>query len=62
MPYVEVVLVDLVDDLQVPGQQGLQQLHGPALQSLRQHRVVGVGEGAPRQVPGLRGGGRRRSG
>lgn len=52
-PYVKVVLVDLVDDLQVPWQQGLQQLHRPALQSLRQHSVVGVGKGSSGQVPGL---------
>lgn len=51
--YVEVALVDLVDDLQVSRQQGLQQVHGPALQSFRQDGVVGVGEGAPGQVPGL---------
>lgn len=52
-PYVEVALIDLVDDLQVPGQQGLQQLNWPALQSLRQHSVVGVGKGSFGQVPGL---------
>lgn len=51
--YVEVALVDLVDDLQVSRQQGLQQVHGPALQSFGQDGVVGVGEGAPGQVPGL---------
>lgn len=51
--YVEVALVDLVDDLQVSRQQGLQQVHGPALQSFRQDGVVGVGEGAAGQVPGL---------
>lgn len=51
--YVEVALVDLVDDLQVSRQQGLQQVHGPALQSFRQDGVVGVGEGAPGQIPGL---------
>lgn len=51
--YVEVDLVDLVDDLQVSGQERLQQVHGPALQSFRQDRVVGVGKGAPGEVPGL---------
>lgn len=51
--YVKVALVDLVDDLQVSRQQALQQVHGPALQSFRQDGVVGVGEGAPGQVPGL---------
>lgn len=51
--YVEVDLVDLVDDLQVPGQERLQQVDGPALQSFGQDRVVCVGEGAPGEVPGL---------
>lgn len=51
--YVEVDLVDLVDDLQVSGQERLQQVHGPALQSFRQDCVVGVGKGAPGEVPGL---------
>lgn len=51
--YIEVDLVDLVDDLQVSGQQGLQQLHRPALQSLGQDGVVGVGEGASGEIPGL---------
>ena len=51
--YVEVGLVDLVDDLQVSGQQLLQQLHGPSLQSLGEDRVVGVGEGAFGEIPGL---------
>lgn len=51
--YIQVSLVDLVDDLQVSGQQLLQQLHRPALQSLGQNRVVGVGKGPAGQVPGL---------
>lgn len=51
--YVEVDLVDLVDDLQVSGQERLQQVHGPAFQSFRQDCVVGVGKGAPGEVPGL---------
>lgn len=52
-PHIQVGLVDLVDDLQVSGQQLLQQLHRPALQSLGQDRVVGVGKRALGQVPGL---------
>ena len=56
--HVEVGLVDLVDDLQVSGQQRLQQLDGPPLQSLGQDRVVGVGEGASGQIPGLQSQGR----
>ena len=38
--------VDLVDDLQVPGQEGLEQLDRPLLQGLGQERVVGVRQGA----------------
>lgn len=52
--YVQVDLVDLVDDLQVSGQELLQQVYRPALQSLRQDCVVGVGKGASGEVPGLR--------
>lgn len=51
--YIEVGLVDLVDDLQVSGQEVLQQLHRPALQRLGEDGVVGVSEGAPGEVPGL---------
>lgn len=51
--HIEVDLVDLVDDLQVSGQEGLQQLHRPTLQSLREDCVVGVGKSAPSEVPGL---------
>lgn len=51
--YIEVDLVDLVDDLQVSGQEGLQQLHRPALQSLGEDCVVGVGKSALSKVPGL---------
>lgn len=43
----------MVDDLQVSGQQLLQKRHRPALQSLGEDSVVGVGEGAPGEVPGL---------
>ena len=45
--------VDLVDDLQVPGQEGLEQLDRPLLQGLGQERVVGVRQGADREVPRL---------
>ena len=38
-------LVDLVDDLQVAGQQPLEQRHRPLLERLGQQRVVGVAEG-----------------
>lgn len=56
--HIQVDLVDLVDDLQVSGQEVLQQLHRPALQSLREDCVVGVGERSPGEVPGLQRGGR----
>lgn len=45
--------VDLVDDLQVARQQVLEEVDGPALQSLRQDGVVGVGAGTNHNVPGL---------
>jgi len=45
--------VDLVDDLQVPRQDRAEHLERPALQRLGQQRVVGVGEGLPRYLPGL---------
>lgn len=50
---IQVGLVDLVDDLQVSGEEVLQELHGPALQSLGEDRVVCVGKGASGQVPRL---------
>jgi len=46
-------MVGVVDDLQVSGQQGLQQGGGPALQGLGQHRVVRVGACAHRDGPCL---------
>ncbi len=45
--------IDLVDDLQQPGQQAFEELHRPAFQRLRQQGVVGVGHGAPGDLPGL---------
>lgn len=53
--HIQVSLVDLVDDLQVPREQLLHQVHGPALQGLGKHRVVGVGKGLFGDVPGLAG-------
>lgn len=46
--------VDLIDDLQVTGEQVLEQVDGPALQGLRQDGVVCVGAGPHTDVPGLR--------
>ena len=51
--HVKEALVDLIDDLEVPGQQGLYEVHGPALQGLGQHRVVGIGTGLHSHVPCL---------
>ena len=50
---VEEAAVDLVDDLQVARQEPAEQLDRPLLQRLGQQRVVRVGEGVPRDVPGL---------
>jgi hypothetical protein len=52
----EEALVDLVDDLQMPGEETLEQAHRPHLQRLGEQGVVGVSEGRdghlPRLVPG----------
>lgn len=45
--------VDFENDLEVPGQQGLEEVNRPAFQSLRQHSVVGVGTGPNADVPCL---------
>ncbi len=45
-------VVDLEDDLHVPRQQALEERDRPALQRLGQQRVVGVGRGLLRQLPG----------
>ena len=50
---VEEAAIDLVDDLQVPGQSDLEEVDRPRLQRLGQQRVVGVGEGPDGQVPCL---------
>ena len=47
-------VVDFVDDLQVPRQHALEQRHRPGLQRFRHQRVVGVGEGARGDIPGMR--------
>lgn len=46
-------LVDLVDDEKMSRQQLLEQKDGPALQCLRENRVVGVGAGLTGDVPRL---------
>ena len=44
--------IDLVNDLQLPRQQLLKQLHPPGFQRLRQQRVVGVAEAGGGDRPG----------
>lgn len=51
--HIKEALIDLVDDLEMSRQQRLNQMHGPAFQGLGQYRVVGVGTGPDRHVPGL---------
>src|SRR5580692_5765336 len=50
---VEESAVDLVDDLELPRDERLEQRHGPFLQRLRQQGVVRVGERTQRDVPCL---------
>lgn len=49
---IEDLRVDRIDDLHVARQQALEQRHRPAFQRLGKKRVVGVGEGSARDVPG----------
>ncbi len=49
---VEKASVDLVDDLEVAWQQSAERLHRPGLEGLREEGVTGVGEAAPRDLPG----------
>ena len=51
---VEMQLVDHVDDLHVPRQQAVEQRHRPALQRLRQQRVIGVAQRRLGDAPGVR--------
>ena len=51
--YVHEVVVDQVDDLQVPGQDGSDHLGGPALQGLGEDGVIGVRAAPAGDVPGL---------
>lgn len=46
---IDMLGIEQVDDLQVPGQQALHQRHWPGLQGLGQERVVGVGRAGHRQ-------------
>lgn len=51
--YVQVSLVDVVDDEQVSRQQTFEHEDRPTLQRLRQHGVVGVGTSTTGDVPRL---------
>src|SRR5207253_55814 len=50
---VQEATVDLVDNLQVPRQHQLEQLHRPLLQGFGQQRVVGIGKRLYCEVPGF---------
>ena len=45
--------VDLVDDLQVPGEYAFEHAHRPALQGLGEEGVVGVSKGVNTHLPCL---------
>ena len=49
----EMAPIDRVDDLHMPRQQPLEERHRPGFQRLGKQRVVGVGECADGDVPGL---------
>ena len=49
----EVLGIDAIDDLQMARQHALEQVDRPGLQRLRQQRVVGVGERADGDLPGV---------
>ena len=51
--YLHEFLIDFVDDLEMSWEEGLQHGHGPALECLGEQSVVGVGEGAHADIPGL---------
>ena len=50
---VQEAAVDLVDDLEQPRDHDLEEADRPGLERLGHQRVVGVGQGAPGQVPGF---------
>ncbi|MNZ89805.1 hypothetical protein D3C78_1087410 [compost metagenome] len=49
---VDVLGIDQVNDLHVPGQHPFHQPHRPGLQGLGEQRVVGVGQGVDGNLPG----------
>lgn len=51
--YLKVPPVYLIDDVQMAGQQGFEEVNGPALQRLREDSVIGVCTGPHHDVPGL---------
>ena len=50
--FVQETAVDFVNDFQMPRQQRAEERHRPLFQRLGQQRVVGVGKGVARDVPG----------
>merc|ERR1712127_1133390 len=53
LQFLNVEVIDVVDQLQMSWQQSSNELDGPLLESLRQDRMVGVGEGMVANVPCL---------
>lgn len=51
--YLKVPPVYLIDDVQMTGQQGFEEVNGPAFQRLREDSVIGVCTGPHHNVPGL---------
>ena len=49
----DVLRIDPVDDLQMPRQDALEQVHRPGLERLGEEGVVGVGERADCDAPGI---------
>ncbi len=50
---VQEAAIDLVDDFQLPGNERLEQVDRPLLQRLRKQGVIGIGQRALRDAPGL---------
>src|SRR5262245_35449756 len=45
-------MIDLENNFQMPGQHALEKFQGPGLESLRQKRVIRIGERIARDLPG----------
>ena len=53
LDFFQKALVDLKENLQVPGHHFLEEPHAPLLEGFGQERVIGVGKGAPHDRPRL---------